>query len=703
MKISSYTIHRQRNTWRENHLADSDEQISGKFDWHLVRQFGPYLARYRGATLASAALMLLYTAASLATPYLIGVAIDRYISRGDVIGLAIIGVVLLGVNVVMWQAQYWQVWTMSWAGQQILYHLSADMFAHLQKLSLSFYDRTQIGRVMSRLQSDIDVLEAMLSSGLLTILGSLVSLVGVVGAMLAMNVPLALLAFAVLPIMVAIAAFWQRHAQRSFRLTRAAISMVNATLQENISGMRVIQSLVREDRNRAEFDDLNSYNRDKGHLQVGVLVAFTLYINRFFDPIRELSQQYTQLQRSGIAAERIFQILAMPIEIVDRPNASILPQVRGTVEFRDVVFGYHPALPVLHNLNLHIEAGQTVAIVGPTGAGKSTIAGLLSRFYDVQQGAILIDGYNVRDVTQHSLRSQIGIVLQDPFLFTGTIRENIRYGRLNATEAEVIEAAHAVGVHDVIMRLPEGYDTLIRERGRNLSVGQRQLISFARALLADPRILILDEATANIDTFTELLVQQGLRRLLHGRTALVIAHRLSTIKGANCIVVLQAGRIVEQGTHAELLQRNGVYTSLYAMGFKNVWCWLAIHDTVTIGDTVEQVVNLQMFEDRSAVFTSGGHSNFDTCLPNLLQQLSTARYQIIRCHFFNQISVVAVLAVHHFLKLRVGDFATFKQVRERFLAADATQVLIVLFLREGNAFFIRQAFPGLVMVFRGVG
>jgi ABC-type multidrug transport system fused ATPase/permease subunit len=604
LKISSYAVHRQRNTWRENHLADSDEQISGKFDWRLVKQFGPYLARYRGATLASAALMLLYTAASLATPYLIGVAIDQYISRGDVVGLAIIGVVLLAVNVVMWQAQYWQVWTMSWAGQQILYHLSSDMFAHLQKLSLSFYDRTQIGRVMSRLQSDIDVLEAMLSSGLLAILGSLVSLIGVVGAMLAMNIPLALLAFAVLPIMVAIAAFWQRHAQRSFRLTRAAISMVNATLQENISGMRVIQSLVREDRNRAEFDDLNSYNRDtnleasrvaalvlplvevvaalaivltiiyggtlvaQGHLQVGVLVAFTLYINRFFDPIRELSQQYTQLQRSGVAAERIFQILAMPIEIVDRPNASILPQVRGTVEFRDVIFGYHPALPVLHNLNLHIEAGQTVAIVGPTGAGKSTIAGLLSRFYDVQQGTILIDGYNIRDVTQHSLRSQIGIVLQDPFLFTGTIRENIRYGRLNATEAEVIEAARAVGVHDVIMRLPEGYDTLIRERGRNLSVGQRQLISFARALLADPRILILDEATANIDTFTELLVQQGLRRLLYGRTALVIAHRLSTIKGADCIVVLQAGRIVEQGSHAELLQRNGEYASLYTMGFR---------------------------------------------------------------------------------------------------------------------------------------
>src|SRR6266446_6852059 len=605
MKLNSYTAHPQRSRWRENSLEGSDENETQKFNWHLTGRFGPYLARYKGATLASVVLMLLYTVFNLANPYLIGVAIDQFIGHNDLRGLAIISAVLIVVNVFMWQAQYWQVWTMSWAGQQILYNLSSDMFSHLQQLSLSFYDRTQIGRVMSRLQTDIDVLESMLSSGLLSILGSLVSLIGIVAAMLVMNVSLALLSFTVLPIMIAIAAFWQRYAQRSFRRTRAAISMVNATLQENISGMRVIQSLVREDRNRAEFDDLNSYNRDtnleasriaalvlplvevvaalaialtiiyggtlvaQGHLQVGVLVAFTLYINRFFDPIRELSQQYTQLQRSGIAAERIFQILARPIEIVDRPNASILPQVRGTVEFRDVVFGYHPALPVLHDFNLSITAGQTVAIVGPTGAGKSTIAGLLSRFYDVQQGAVLIDGYDVRDVTQRSLRSQIGVVLQEPFLFTGTIRENIRYGRLTASDEEVVAAAQAVGAHDLIMNLPDGYATPIRERGRNLSVGQRQLISFARALLADPRILILDEATANIDTVTELLVQQGLRRLLHNRTALVIAHRLSTIKGANCIVVLQAGRIVEQGTHAELLQRNGVYTSLYAMGFRH--------------------------------------------------------------------------------------------------------------------------------------
>ncbi len=605
MKLNSYTAHGQRSRWQENSLEGSDENETQKFNWHLTARFRPYLARYKGATLASVALMLLYTAFNLANPYLIGVAIDQFISHNDLKGLAIISIVLLVINILMWQSQYWQVWTMSWAGQQILYHLSSDMFAHLQRLSLSFYDHTQIGRVMSRLQTDIDVLESMLSSGLLSILGSLVSLIGIVAAMLVMNVSLALLSFTVLPIMIAIAAFWQRYAQRSFRRTRAAISMVNATLQENISGMRVIQSLVREERNHAEFDELNSYNRDtnqeasrvaalvlplveviaagaialtiiyggilvsQGALQVGMLVAFTLYINRFFDPIRDLSQQYTQLQRSGVAAERIFQILDMPVDIVDSPDAEKLPQIRGEVEFRDVTFGYSRDLPVLHDFNMHIKAGQTLAIVGPTGAGKSTIASLVARFYDVQEGSILIDGYDVRSVTQHSLRSQVGIVLQEPFLFTGTIRDNIRYGRLEATGDEVMEAARAVGLHDLIMRLPDKYNTPIQERGRNLSVGQRQLISFARALLADPRILILDEATASIDSFTELLVQQGLRRLLRGRTAIVIAHRLSTIKGADNIVVLQSGHIVEQGTHAELLQRDGVYASLYAMGFRH--------------------------------------------------------------------------------------------------------------------------------------
>ncbi len=399
MKLKTYTSYRQSKFWQENTLERSDENISGNFEWNLIARFAPYVARHKRATIASVLLMLVYTALNLANPYLIGVAIDKFIGHNDLRGLAIIGIVLLLVNVAMWQAQYWQVWFMSWAGQQVLYRLSSDMFVHLQKLSLGFYDRTQVGRVMSRLQSDIDVLESMLSSGLLSMLGSLVALVGIIAAMLAMNALMALLAFTVLPVMIGIAAFWQRFAQRSFRRTRAAISMVNATLQENISGMRVIQSLVREDRNRAEFDELNSYNRDTnleasrvaalvlplvevvaalaialtvvyggiqiahGALTVCTLVAFTLYINRFFDPIRDISQQYTQLQRAGVAAERIFQILDMPVEIVDRPGAQDLPQIKGDVEFRHVKFGYIRDLPVLHDLNLHIKAGQTVAIV----------------------------------------------------------------------------------------------------------------------------------------------------------------------------------------------------------------------------------------------------------------------------------------------------------------------------------------------------
>ncbi len=605
MTSSTYVASRREKRWSENSLATADEDMSGRFDWRLITRFLPYLSRYKSATWLSVVLMLVYTGLNLANPFLIGVAIDNFIGPQNLQGLALISVLLLILNIAMWQAQYWQIWMMSWVGEQVLYQLSADMFTHLQWLSLAFYDRTQIGRVMSRLQSDIDVLESMLNSGLLSMLSSVVALVGIVVVMLAMNLPLALLTFTVLPFMVLIASFWQKHAERSFRETRAAISLVNATLQENISGMRVIQSMVREDRNSAEFDDLNAFNRDTNltasrvaalvlplvevvaavamalaivfggwqishhQLQVGILVAFILYINRFFDPIRDLSQQYTQLQRSGVAAERIFQILGMPVEIKDRPNAGALPQITGTVEFADVVFGYKPGIPVLHKLNLNIHAGQTVAIVGPTGAGKSTIAGLIERFYDVWEGSVKIDGIDVREVTAGSLRSQIGIVLQEPFLFTGTIRENIRYGKLSASDAEVEEAARVIGAHDLILTLPDGYNTEIRERGRNLSMGQRQMIAFARALLADPRILILDEATANIDTFTEMLVQQGLAKLLYGRTALVIAHRLSTIKGADLIVVLQHGTIVEQGTHSELLQQEGAYAALYAMGFRH--------------------------------------------------------------------------------------------------------------------------------------
>jgi ATP-binding cassette subfamily B protein len=601
---TNYANYRRSHLWRENSLAAADELETGDFNLKLLRRFVPYLAKYRGKILLSGLFMLIFTGLNVANPFLIGFAIDHFISTGDLTGMIIMSGILLVVNVAMWQAQYWQIWLMSWCGEQILYELSSDMFRHLQQLSLSFYDRTQIGRVMSRLQSDVDVLEDMLSSGILSMLSSVLALVGIIAIMLVLNTPLALVTFTVLPAMVVIAIIWQRYAQKSFRRTRAAISLVNSTLQENISGMRVIQSLVREKRNFDEFNDLNEYNRDMNLqasriaalvlplvevvaavatalvifvggtmvankvLEVGVLVAFTLYINRFFDPIRDLSQQYTQLQRSGVAAERIFQIMDIGVDIQDSPNAVELPPIRGEIDFHDVAFGYTEDRPILHDMNLHVPGGTTLAIVGPTGAGKSTISSLLTRFYDVQSGAVLIDGYDVRDVTQRSLHRQIGVVLQEPFLFTGTIADNIRYGRLDATEDEIQAAADAVGAHDLIIQLPNGYATEIRERGRNLSVGQRQLIAFARAFLADPRILIMDEATASIDTLTEAIVQRGMRKLLNGRTALIIAHRLSTIKGADKIIVVQQGRIAEEGTHEDLLQRGGHYARLYAMGFR---------------------------------------------------------------------------------------------------------------------------------------
>ncbi len=449
-------------------MAGVDGEYFGSFNWQLVRRFGAYLAPFRKMGLASVILLFLYTAANLAFPYLIGLAINGFIGTHDTRAVTIVGLALVFDSVVMWQAQFWQVWSMSIIGQKVLYRLSNDMFAHLQRLSLSFYDNTEIGRVMSRLQSDISVLEQMLSSGLLSILGSLIALVGIIVIMIGMNAKLALITFAVLPVMVIIAAFWQMYAQQSFRRTRAAISLVNATLQENISGMRVIQSLGRETRNSADFDDLNRYNLEtnlssarvaalilplvevvaavatalaiiyggslvaSGTLSVGVLAAFTLYINRFFDPIRDLSQQYTQLQRSAIAAERIFQILDTPVEIDNRPDAIVLPPIKGDVEFRHVWFWYVEGVPILRDFQLHIQPGQTLAIVGPTGAGKSTIISLLTRFYEVSKGALLVDGYDIRDVTLKSLRSQIGVVLQEPFLFTGTVRENIRYGRLEA-------------------------------------------------------------------------------------------------------------------------------------------------------------------------------------------------------------------------------------------------------------------------------
>ena len=590
----------------------------------VLKRLYPYFAPYKGRLALVALAMVASTLLELAGPYLIGVAVDQFIDPSGVAppawlaalvgpnverraGLTAVMLVLAASYVSVWFLNVVQFRLMVRAAQAVLLTMRSQILQQIQRLSLDFFDRREAGDLMSRLINDADVINQVFGPGLMRILRLSLTLVGIVVSMITLNWRLALASYSILPIILLATVYFSRRVRRAFRQTRQTIGQVSAELQENIAGVREVQAFAREAETLTEFRAVNERNRIAnvqaetltsafmplldvlsttataivigygGYLvlnftpplvSIGVIVSFLNYVRRFYQPIREMANLYGQLQAALAGAERIFELLDVPPKITDAPDAIELPPVKGRVEYVNVSFKYKEDEPVLQDVSFTVEPGQTVAIVGPTGAGKTTIVNLLIRFYDADAGEILIDGYDIRRMTRASLRQQVGVVPQDTFLFSGTVMENIRYGRLEATDEEVIEAAKIANAHGFIERLPQGYQTLVGERGAVLSHGNRQLLAIARAILKDPRILILDEATSSVDTRTERLIQRALSRLMAERTSLVIAHRLSTIRNADQILVIREGRIVERGTHTSLMEAQGVYYDLYRSQFR---------------------------------------------------------------------------------------------------------------------------------------
>jgi ATP-binding cassette subfamily B protein len=560
--------------------------------WELTR---PYKTR----TILSVVSLLAATATALAPPFLSKYAVDDGIRQHDLQKLWWIVGAFLFAGLANWGMSYVQTYLTGWVGERMLADLRNKLFSHLQRLSLGYFERNRAGVIISRLTNDVEALDQLVTDGVTTLVQSTLTLLGTAILLFVLDWRLALATLAVIPFMSIATIVFRVHSTRAYRAVRERLGLVTATLAEDIAGMRMVQAFTREQQNIRNFRTVAERYRDSnmqtvvlngwyfpfvdllssvalavvlgygGHLYfdgavtIGTLFAFMLYVQNFFDPVQQLSQLYNTFLSATAALDKIMDVMDEEPQVLDEPDAGPLPLVEGHVRFEDVRFSYGTGPEVLHGLSLDVPPGTTVALVGHTGAGKSTIAKLLARFYDPTHGRITIDGHDLREVTQESLRRQLGIVPQEGFLFAGTVTENIAFGRPDATPDEVVRAAQAVGAHEFILRLEDGYETQLQERGSRLSLGQRQLVALARALLADPRILILDEATSSVDIGTERKIEEALRLLLAGRTAFIIAHRLSTIRDADLIVVLEHGQIVEQGSHDELLQRRGLYTSLY--------------------------------------------------------------------------------------------------------------------------------------------